>query len=343
MAVQRKSERNSQRNSQRKSQKLRKVSGKDRAIVGKAVWAVDPFEKDAKRVLVAHQLVDFFARELAWKVQPISVIGPMDVNWPIELRGSLRTNIAQTAQDSLSPAFEDIARDAVMLEPRILIQPTSSLTASVDYLLASAKKDKAQVIVLSTHGRRGLLHFRLGSFAETVIASSKTPVLTMNPKATLPKGLSTILVPTDFSSTSRRVFVRMLEWACALSANGGEKVKIVLVHRFESPVPALFYGGGELAIDSVLMRQMLEDAEAARRRQCAQWEKLAINKGVSCETIIANEGRDLSSLILATAKAVKADLIGMATYRGPIGQGLLGSVARDVLLTAHCPVVIVHR
>jgi len=328
---------------QKKSQKIKRQKGKDRVVGGVAVWAVDPFEKDGKRVRAAHELVDFFAQALAWKVRPISVIGPMDVNWPIELKGSLRANIAEAAQDSLSPVFEEITRDAVILEPRILIQPTPSLTASVDYLLASAKKDKAQVIALSTHGRRGLLHFRLGSFAETVIASSKTPVLTMNPKAILPKRISTILVPTDFSSTSRRVFVKMLEWACALNLIGGQRVKILLVHRFENPVPALFYGGGEVAVDSEVMRQMLEDAESARRRQGEQWEKLATNQGVNCEALIVKDSRDLSSLILATAKEVKADLVGMATYRGSIGQGLLGSVARDVLLSAHCPVVIVHR
>ncbi len=334
-------QKNTQKDSRRNVRKSGKKSPIDRARGGVAVWAVDPFEQDSKRVSAAHELIDNFAVALAWKVQPISVIGPMDVNWPIELKGSLRGNIAQVAQNSLSPAFEDITRDALMLEPRVLVQPTPSLTASVDYLLASAQKDKAQVIALNTHGRRGLLHFRLGSFAETVIACSKIPVLTMNPKATVPKRLSTIVVPTDFSSTSRRVFVKMLEWACALS-NGG-KVKIVLVHRFENPVPALFYGGGEIAVDSEVMRQMLEDAEGARRRQAEQWEKLAKNKGVDCETVMVTDNRALSALILSTAKDLKADLIAMATYRGTIGQGFLGSVARDVLLTAHCPVVIVHR
>lgn len=308
-----------------------------------AVWAVDAFERDEKRVATAHRLVDFFARSFNWRIQPISVIGPLDVNWPIELKAPFRDNIAQVARDSLSPAFAEIEGDAAILEPRVLVQPITSQTASVDALIAAAQKDKAQLIAVSTHGRRGLQHLRLGSFAETLIASSRVPVLALSPKARVPERIETILVPTDFSSTSRRVFVRMVEWARTLGSTTGIAPKIVLMHRLENPAPALFYGGGEIAVDGQLMRQMLEDATAARQRQAGQWEKLAKNAGVPCQTMLAREGRDLSEMVLEAAGELKADLVAMATYRGTIGQGLLGSVARDVLLQAPCPVVIVHR
>lgn len=318
-----------------------KAKRKDTGAV--AVWAVDAFERDQERIEAAHRLVDFFAKSFRWSIQPISVIGPMDVNWPIELKAPFKNNIAQVARDSLSPAFAEIESDAAILEPRVLVQPITSLTASVDALVESAQKSKAQFIAVSTHGRRGLQHLRLGSFAETLIASSRIPILTLNPKAAVPEEIKTILVPTDFSSTSRRVFVRMVEWAKALAQASGIQPKIVLLHRLENPAPALFYGGGEIAVDGQLLRQMMEDAEAARKRQAGQWEKLAQGEDVPCQTILSKDGRDLAEMILEASRELDADLVAMATYRGTIGQGLLGSVARDVLLQAPCPVVIVHR
>ena len=53
----------------------------------------------------------------------------------------------------------------------------------VEVLLA-AKRWGADVIVLATHGRKGLRHLVLGSVAEQVVREAPCPVLTVSPKAT---------------------------------------------------------------------------------------------------------------------------------------------------------------
>jgi nucleotide-binding universal stress UspA family protein len=45
-----------------------------------------------------------------------------------------------------------------------------------------AKREKADLIVLSTHGRSGLSHLLLGSVAERVLRFAHCPVLTIKPK-----------------------------------------------------------------------------------------------------------------------------------------------------------------
>jgi nucleotide-binding universal stress UspA family protein len=45
--------------------------------------------------------------------------------------------------------------------------------------LSVAKEQKADVIVLGTHGRRGVMHALLGSVAEKVVRVSAVPVLTV--------------------------------------------------------------------------------------------------------------------------------------------------------------------
>lgn len=51
-----------------------------------------------------------------------------------------------------------------------------------DLILREARKWRADVIVMGTHGRRGISHASLGSDAETVVRSSPVPVLLVRGK-----------------------------------------------------------------------------------------------------------------------------------------------------------------
>jgi len=51
-------------------------------------------------------------------------------------------------------------------------------------ILAAARECHASMIIMGTHGRRGLAHALLGSVAEKVIRQSDVPVLTLRTRAT---------------------------------------------------------------------------------------------------------------------------------------------------------------
>ena len=51
-----------------------------------------------------------------------------------------------------------------------------------DGILGQAQEMDADLIVLATHGRKGVSHFLLGSVAERVIRRSPRPVLVVRPK-----------------------------------------------------------------------------------------------------------------------------------------------------------------
>jgi nucleotide-binding universal stress UspA family protein len=53
----------------------------------------------------------------------------------------------------------------------------------VESVLAAATAFGADVIVIGTHGRRGLSHVLLGSVAERVVRQSPVPVLTVRGKS----------------------------------------------------------------------------------------------------------------------------------------------------------------
>ena len=65
--------------------------------------------------------------------------------------------------------------------PKIKITPV--LKKGIDYeeIVKYAKESKADIIVVATHGRTGVLHTLVGSVAEKVIRYAKCPVLVTTP------------------------------------------------------------------------------------------------------------------------------------------------------------------
>lgn len=74
-------------------------------------------------------------------------------------------------QAKLSALAQGVEADTMMLE--------NDLSRVSAIIVAHAKEWHADLIVMGTHGRRGLSHLLMGSDAETVIRTSPVPVLTV--------------------------------------------------------------------------------------------------------------------------------------------------------------------
>ena len=85
--------------------------------------------------------------------------------------------------------LEGIARQLVDGEARYEVDVTTG-DPGVEVLQA-AKRLGADLIVMATHGRKGLRRFVLGSVAEHVVREASCPVLTVTPKATPANALPT--------------------------------------------------------------------------------------------------------------------------------------------------------
>ena len=101
-----------------------------------------------------------------------------------------------------------------------------------DAITEVAADRHADLIVMGTHGRRGLNRLLLGSNAERVLRQASCHVLTVRADAAVPDGVEfrELLVPVDFSDASRRG----LDGALALARNG--RARIHVVHAME-PLP----------------------------------------------------------------------------------------------------------
>jgi nucleotide-binding universal stress UspA family protein len=97
------------------------------------------------------------------------------------------------AYDFELPEYEKILHDDAVKKLRDLQGEVRTSELSVravvghgqaaDEIVIIAEKEKADLIVIATHGSTGLRHFVFGSVAEKVVRTSSCPVLTLRVKS----------------------------------------------------------------------------------------------------------------------------------------------------------------
>lgn len=187
------------------------------------------------------------------------------------------------------------------------------------------------LIVMGTHGRRGLKHLFLGSVAEEVVRLAPCPVLTIRERKEpiAVEAVRTILVPIDFSEHSRDALIHAKQFAASYRAH------MHLLHVIETnAVPPFYVGLNITGFDSV--------ADIKARTEKALQQLLAETAGPQVEsTLHILEGYPAHDIVHFAEKN-GMDYIVIATH-GLTGfkHLLLGSVAEKVVRRAPCPVFTV--
>ncbi len=195
-----------------------------------------------------------------------------------------------------------------------------------DEILAFAEAKGADLIVLGTHGRRGVRRLVLGSVAEAVMHNAPCPVMVW-PGGSASRSIARIVVPMDFSLHAEAAFAH----AKGLASVYGASVALLFVAE-ERTVP-LFSDTGVPAVTTLKLHPAaIAQAEAALRQLNANTP--GPPGPVSYHVRVGSPARE----ILTFAQDRSTDLIMMGT-RGLEGlQAWLGSVADRVLRSAPCPV-----
>jgi nucleotide-binding universal stress UspA family protein len=138
-----------------------------------------------------------------------------------------------------------------------------------------------------------------------------------------PVMFETIVWATDGSEEADRALPLVTELARAHNS------KVVAVHANEILVGR--FGGAPLLADE-------EDIRAKIEKQVAELREA----GVAADVVVETGGRHgVADLIVDAATKADADLIVVGTHgRGAAATAVLGSVAKDLLHRAHCPVLV---
>lgn len=241
-------------------------------------------------------------------------------------------------KENLQKRFEEIStskmkglKETYESDKLKIITSVRRAVSEAPEILDYASDNDVDLIVMGTHGRRGLGHLFLGSVAEEVVRLSEVPVFTIketkNPKPI--KNWEKILVPVDFSEHSQTALSHAKSIAESYEAG------LQLLHVIEEPVhPALSLGGKSSIFD--IVPDLKEDCKKRIEQMLKEIKGPAINS-----EIFIIEG-SASSDIIRFASENNSDLIVIATHGlTGIEHLLMGSVTEKVVRMATCPVFTV--
>jgi nucleotide-binding universal stress UspA family protein len=260
-------------------------------------------------------------------VHVVHAVGmPLFVNpYEYAVPADLWENLRKAAQERLEQTRKAIEATGVS-------NVTALASDSIDPIAAishAVRTYRADLVVMGTHGRRGLQHAFLGSVTEHALRTLDVPILTVKEDAeTAAKPIAKIVLAVDFSPHSDRA----VEVAGALAGRLSASVQVI--HALDLPIefnPYLSTAGVEL--ERKLEAHASEGLEQIRHR-------LEPHR-IRVETSFRRGHPDV--VIADVARRSGCQLIVMGT-RGRTGLShvLLGSVAERTMRTAPCSVLCVR-
>jgi nucleotide-binding universal stress UspA family protein len=269
----------------------------------------------------------YFARLEAGAVHLVHAIGFPLVAAPYEI--SFPPNVWESVREAARQQLERTRKSVESRGVKTVTAELSELTDPARAIATAADAHGAELVVMGTHGRRGLERAFLGSVAERALRSVDRPILAVkeSPEAAA-QPIEKILLAVDFSAHSDR----------AIEAAGGlaerlRGVSLDVVHAFDLPHefnPYLSELGVELErkIEADRLRRLEMACKPLAERKLRM--RLHLLRGRP-DAVIAEAARQMGS-----------QLIVMGT-RGSSGLShvLLGSVAERTLRAADCSVLCV--
>jgi nucleotide-binding universal stress UspA family protein len=199
-------------------------------------------------------------------------------------------------------------------------------------VLATAKAEETELIVVGTRGKTGLEHVLLGSTAERIIRMAPCPVLAVpavrqHAGGTSKATVTRMLVPVDFSDCS----LDALEYGALVAQRS--KASIKLFHVLE---PVSY--GLDFTFPQVAKREHIRTEVMGRLSDLVS---VLTSAGVASDFAIS--GGLPADSILDTARSQSVDVIVMGTHgRRGLSHVLFGSVAESVLRRSSYPVLTVR-
>jgi len=190
-------------------------------------------------------------------------------------------------------------------------------------ILRYADENDIDLIIMGTHGRRGVRKALLGSVATEVVRLAPCPVLTVRPdQRTSAQNIQHLIVPIDFSDATPDV----LAYADGLAQH--LEAELTLVHSVETFAVPEVYG---ITPSAFVTREVHANVRT-------KMEELASELSATTHTAVLSG--NAAAAIEDYVDEHDVDLIVLPT-RGQTGlkRFLMGSVAERIIARAVCPVL----
>lgn len=205
---------------------------------------------------------------------------------------------------------------------------------AADVLERYARRNKIDLIVISSHGRRGLARLSLGSVTDSLIRGTTIPVLVVKPNPSyltpeVSQEFQRIIVPLDGSGLAERILTYIVPLAKL------EGKEITLLHVLP-PLEDWCEGGDTRTLPWWKKKVAGAQAYLSRRADEVRLQGVAASVDVVA-------GDKVAETITDYARREGADLIAIATHgRGGLARVVRGSVADEVIKSAKCSLLVLH-
>ncbi|MFN8526736.1 MAG: universal stress protein [Chloroflexota bacterium] len=232
--------------------------------------------------------------------------------------------IVQEAENYLADLVNRLKTDDLVITPHVYLERPAVA------ILDAAKRQSADLIVMSTHGRGGLGRWIYGSVADWVLREAQTPILLVpagSIRAWQPDRSPKVLLPLDGSDLAESTIATLNNVAPTANAD------LVLLRVIEPPTYPI-YGDGYAYIPF--------DEEAERQDAQNYLDRVAERlKGqgyrVSSQILVGTP----SSTIPAVARDEGVDCVAMTTHGyGGLTRLVMGSVVTGVVQQSPAPLLL---
>lgn len=235
---------------------------------------------------------------------------------PLILTETAGTNIVQEVEDNSRARLEALA--AKIGPKSIPLFVRGSITDAVPKWMTEHGID---LIVMGTHGRRGLQHLLMGSTAEAIIRSASCPVLTLGPHVNIRPhrdfNVESILFPTDLGQHAE------FGAQYALSVAQESRADLTFMHVI---TPEEAFEHDQSALVERTYQKLIKIAPSDSREWCRP-------------DFIVEVGNPVKEL-LAFAETERPDLIILGLPAGKKFNGhFRSSVTYNIIANAPCPVL----
>jgi nucleotide-binding universal stress UspA family protein len=201
--------------------------------------------------------------------------------------------------------------------------------APAERVLAYLEDEDIDLLVMGTHGRRGLSRALLGSVTEELVRQAPCPVFVVRSDEEVRSqqhAIRRVLVPIDFSAASKGAIEHATEIAQTYGA------EIHLLHVVEEVVYPSTYGLGDAYFPTQNVIRKVEETLAGMAREEIGYEHVTVSTVVGYAPLS----------IIDFVQNNEIDLVVIATHgRSGFDRMLLGSVAERVIRRAPVPVLVV--
>jgi nucleotide-binding universal stress UspA family protein len=203
-----------------------------------------------------------------------------------------------------------------------------------DVLEGYAKRNEIDLIVISSHGRRGIARLSLGSVTDCLIRETTIPVLVVKPTASYlnpeaSKEFRHVVVPLDGSTLAEQILARIVPLAKL------EEAEITLLHVL---APEKDDYRSEENAELPWWEKRVTGAQTYLSRRAGELRRQGVT--TTFDVIV---GEKVPDAISDYARREGADLIAIATHgRGGLARVIRGSVADAVTKSAMSSILVFH-